>query len=117
MQDYKKLLVWSKAHELILRVYKVTKGFPKEEIYSLTNQVRRSSSSVAINIVEGCGRRTKLDKAHFMQIAFASAQETEYLFFLCTELEYMNNETFMVLEKEVVEIKSMLNALIKKIRE
>jgi four helix bundle protein len=52
-----------------------------------------------------------------MQIAFASAQETEYLLFLCTELEYLKSETYMVLEKEVVEIKSMLNALIKKIRE
>jgi four helix bundle protein len=117
MQDYKKLLVWSKAHKLTLSVYKETNVFPKEEVYALTNQLRRASSSVAINIVEGCGRSTKLAKAYFMQIAFASAQETEYLLCLCTDLEYMKSETYMVLEKEVITIKSMLNALIKKIRE
>ena len=117
MQDYKKLMVWSKAHKLTLSVYKETNIFPKEEIYALTNQIRRASSSVAINIAEGCGRRTMLDKAYFMQIAFASAQETEYLLFLCTELEYLKSETYMVLENEVVEIKIMLTALMKKIRE
>jgi four helix bundle protein len=117
MQDYKKLLVWSKAHKLTLNIYKVTKVFPKEEVYSLTSQLRRASSSVAVNIVEGCGRKTKLDKANFMQIAFSSAQETEYLIFLCTELEYLNAETYKVLEKEIVEIKIMLTALMKRIRE
>jgi len=117
MQDYKKLLVWSKAHELTIKVYKATKLFPKEEIYGLVSQLRRGSSSIAINIVEGCGRRTNLDKANFMQIAFASAQETEYLLFLCTELEYMNEETYTSLEKVVKEIKMMLTALMKKIRE
>ncbi len=91
-----------------------TKVFPKEEVYALTNQIRRASASVAINIAEGCGRITKLDKARFMQIAFASAQETDYLLFLCTELSYLKSETYKVLAKEVVEIKSMLNALKKR---
>ena len=116
MQDHKKLIVWEKAHELTLNVYKVTKGFPREEIYALTSQIRRASSSVAINIVEGCGRKTNLDKAHFMQMAFSSAQETEYILFLSFELGYLDAETFSVLEKQATEIKTMLNALIKKIR-
>lgn len=116
MQDYKKLLVWSKAHELTLNIYKVTKTFPKEEMYGLTSQIRRASSSIAINIVEGCGRIGILDKANFMQIAFASAQETEYLLFLCSELEYVKVESYSILEKNIVEIKSMLNSLINKIR-
>lgn len=117
MQDYKKLIVWSKAHELTINVYKKTKVFPKEEIYALTSQMRRATASIAINIVEGCGRRTKQDKAHFMQMAFASAQEVEYLLFLSTELEYLNAETYKVLEVEIIVIKSMLNSLIKKIKE
>lgn len=116
MQDHKKLIVWRKAHELTLNVYKETKIFPKEEIYALTSQIRRASSSVAINIVEGCGRKTSGDKAHFMQIAFSSAQETEYILFLSFELGYLNAETYNVLEKQVIEIKTMLNALIKKIK-
>jgi four helix bundle protein len=65
MQNYKELKVWEKAHLFTLRVYTVTKLFPKEEIYSLTNQIRRAASSIPANIAEGCGRNSNLDLARF----------------------------------------------------
>ncbi len=65
MQNYKDLGVWSKSHELTLKVYSSTKSFPKDEIYALTSQLRRASSSIPANIAEGCGKNTANDFAKF----------------------------------------------------
>lgn len=67
MKDFKN--VWQNAHELVLKVYKITKDFPKEEIYGLTSQIRRASSSVPTNIAEGCGRNTDGDLYRFLCIS------------------------------------------------
>jgi four helix bundle protein len=76
MKDFRQLKVWEKAHQLAVAVYKETKGFPKEELYGLTSQIRRSSMSIPTNIAEGCGRNTDADFARFLQIAMGSASET-----------------------------------------
>ena len=68
MKDFRQLKVWEKAHQLALAVYKVTKGFPKEELYGLTSQIRRASMSIPTNIAEGCGRNTDAEFARFLQI-------------------------------------------------
>lgn len=82
MQDFKKLVVWKKSYELGLEVYKETAAFPKEETFGLISQMRRSSVSIAPNIAEGCGRKSKAELAHFLQIAVGSASELEhYLLF------------------------------------
>ncbi|HRJ76165.1 MAG TPA: four helix bundle protein, partial [Anaerolineales bacterium] len=78
MKDFRQLKVWEKSHQLALAVYKVTKSFPKEELYGLTTQIRRASMSIPTNIAEGCGRNTDADFARFLQIAMGSASETEY---------------------------------------
>lgn len=65
MQNYKDLKVWEKAHQFTLKVYEIIKLFPKEEIYSLTNQLRRASASIPANIAEGCGKDSQLDFANF----------------------------------------------------
>lgn len=70
MQDFKSLKVWEKAHGLTLEIYRYTKDFPKEELYSLTNQLRPAASSVPANIAEGCGKKTKADFANFLNIAW-----------------------------------------------
>ncbi len=116
MQDYKKLKVWEVSHQLTLLIYNETKYFPREELFSLTSQLRRASYSITLNLVEGCGRFTQADKVNFFQIAFASSQELEYTLFLCKELGYLTNENFDVLNVKVIEVKQMLNALIKTIR-
>lgn len=116
MQNYKDLKVWEKAHGFTLRIYEVTKAFPKEEIYSLTNQVRRAAASIPANIAEGCGKNSKLDFANFLNIALGSANESEYYLLLSRDLNYLKEEDFAELLKTINEIKAMLIALITKVR-
>ena len=116
MQNYKDLKVWEKAHGFTLRIYEVTKIFPKEEIYSLTNQVRRAASSIPANIAEGCGKNSKLDFANFLNIALGSSNESEYYLLLSRDLKYLSEEDYAELLKTINEIKAMLIALITKVR-
>lgn len=116
MQNYKDLKVWIKSHEITLKIYSLTKGFPKEEVYSLTNQVRRCSSSVPANIAEGCGKNTNNDFGRFLNIALGSANETEYFLLLAKDLGYLKIEDHKLLDKSINEIKAMLISLIQKVR-
>jgi four helix bundle protein len=115
MKDYKKFLVWQKAHQLTLEIYRVTKNFPKEEVYGLTSQMKRAASSIPMNIAEGCGRNTDKDFARFLVISFGSANELEYQVILSTDLGYLNQEQSTTLLTKLEEVKKMLNGLIKKI--
>jgi len=115
MKDFKSLIVWKNAHELVLKIYKITQGFPKEEIYGLTSQIRRASSSVPTNIAEGCGRNTDGDLYRFLCISMGSASELEYLLLLCRDLEYLNEEKYDLCNADLIIIKKMLNSLIQKI--
>lgn len=116
MQNYKDLKVWEKAHKLTVGIYSATKSFPKEELYSLTNQLRRAAASVPANIAEGCGKNTKPDFANFLNIALGSANETEYFLILSKDLEYLLESEFESLFADVNEVKAMLIALINKVR-
>jgi four helix bundle protein len=116
MKDFRKLLVWEKGHMLTVSIYNLTHSFPKEEMYGLTSQIRRASSSVPINIAEGCGRGSDADFARFLQIAFGSVSETEYLLLLCFELGYLSEKNFMEMTHLVQEIKKMLAKLMATIR-
>lgn len=117
MQDFKKLTVWSKSHRLALRVYEVTHRFPREELFGLTAQMRRSSSSVPTNIAEGCGRNSAADFARFLQIAMGSACELEYQLILARDLTYLPSERYPELDADVCEVKRMLAALLARVRE
>lgn len=116
MQNYKDLKVWEKAHLFTLKVYESTKTFPKEELYSLTNQLKRSASSIPANIAEGCGKNAKPEFAHFLNIALGSANESEYFLILSKDLTYLNEENFNTLFNIINEVKGMLIALINKVR-
>ncbi len=116
MQNYKDLKVWEKAHEFTVKVYEITKLFPKEELYSLTNQLRRAAASIPANIAEGCGKNSQLDFANFLNIASGSANEAEYYLILSKDLIYLNTESFEFLFKMINEIKAMLISLISKVR-
>lgn len=116
MQNYKDLRVWSKSHELTLKVYSLTKSFPKDEIYALTSQLRRASSSIPANIAEGCGKNTANDFARFLNISLGSANETEYFILLSKDLGYLAIEDYDALNKLINEIKAMLIVLIQKVR-
>lgn len=116
MKDFRQLKVWEKSHQLALAVYKATKGFPKEELYGLTSQIRRSSMSIPTNIAEGCGRNTDADFARFLQIAMGSASETEYQLILARDLEFIPGDSYEKLQNDVEEVKRMLASLLKTLR-
>lgn len=94
MQNYKELKVWGKAHSFTLQVYECTKMFPKEEQYSLTNQLRRAAASIPANIAEGTGKSSNAELAHFLNIALGSANESEYYLILSKDLSYLKEETY-----------------------
>jgi len=116
MQNYKDLKVWEKAHQFTLQVYETSKIFPKEEIYSLTNQLRRAAASVPANIAEGCGKNTQAEFAHFRNISLGSANEAEYFLILSRDLKYLTEISFNNLFSTINEIKAMLISLIGKVR-
>ncbi len=116
MQDYKKLSVWEKSHQLVLTVYKLTKNFPKEEMFGITSQLRRAATSIPSNIAEGCGKNTSADLGNFLNIALGSANESSYLILLSKDLGYIPEESYTSLEKEIESIKAMLIVLISKVR-
>ena len=115
MQDFRNLQVWQNAHELTLHVYRGTNGFPDEEKFGLTSQLRRSASSIGANLAEGCGRGSDRDMGRFLQIAMGSASETEYHLLLAHDLGYLNADDYHELVAQVNRIKRMLTALIKKL--
>lgn len=116
MKNYKNLVVWMKAHALVLNVYKQSTGFPKIEQYSLTSQLRRASTSIPTNIAEGCGKYSQLDFANYLQIALGSSNEVEYLILLSHELGYLNDDSYKTLDIQVNEVKAMLISLVFKVR-
>ncbi len=116
MQNYKDLKVWLMAHEFTLGIYQATKAFPREEMFGLTNQLRRAASSIAANIAEGCGRNTQADLARFLQIALGSANESEYFLILAMDLNYLTKANFDTVYKQINETKAMLISLIQKVR-
>jgi four helix bundle protein len=116
MQNYKDLKVWEKAHQFTLEVYVTTGTFPKEEVYSLTTQLRRAASSIPANIAEGCGKNTQAEFAHFLNISLGSANEAEYYLILSKDLKYLDELSFKNLFSTINEIKAMLISLIGKVR-
>lgn len=116
MRNFRNLKIWEKSHNLTLTIYKFTSSFPKEELYGLTSQMRRSSSSIPSNIAEGCGRNSQPQFARFLNIAFGSASELEYQLILSKDLGFIDEEAFDSLLDKVTEIKRMLTSLLKQVQ-
>lgn len=116
MGNFRNLQVWQKSHQLTLEVYQVTAGFPREELYGLTSQIRRSCSSIAANVAEGCGRNGEAELARFCSIALGSASEREYHLLLAKDLNFIKSDDHQHLDQSATEIKRMLAALILKLR-
>ncbi len=116
MKDFRELKVWTRSHELTLAVYKATAGFPQNELYGLTSQLRRSCSSIPANISEGCGRSGDAELARFLQIAAGSASELEYHLLLAHNLGFLEASSHERLTRETSEIKRMLTVFIQRLR-
>lgn len=114
MKDFRTLTVWQKSHLLTVAVYQATKCFPKEEMYGLTSQIRRSCASIPANIAEGCGRGGDPEFGRFLQIAMGSASELEYHLLLANELKYLDSKDHDILDGQVTEVKRMLTSLVQK---
>ena len=115
MRDYRKLAVWSKAHVVTLRVYEETGSFPREEVYGLTSQLRRATSSIPANIAEGCGRSSDRELARFLLIAMGSANEAEYHLLLAKDLNYLSESSFKSLAAGIAEVKRMMTGLLSRL--
>jgi four helix bundle protein len=116
VQDFKKLKVWEKSHQLTVAVYRATASFPKDELYGLTSQIRRSCSSIPANIAEGCGRGGKTEFARFLQVAMGSANELEYHLLLAYDLGLVENIKYKLLSDQAIELERMLASLLRKVR-
>ncbi len=116
MQDFRKLLVWRKSHDVVLEVYRLSRDFPREELFGLTSQIRRSAASIPSNIAEGCGRGSDADFGQFLVIAMGSSSELEYQLLLARDLGYIESAAHQAVEVRVTEIKKMLAALIKRVQ-
>jgi four helix bundle protein len=115
MRNFRELAIWQKGHELCLRIYKVTSSFPKEEMYGITSQMRRSASSIPTNIAEGCGRNSNPDFKRFLIISSGSGSELEYQIQLAKDLKFITDEQFVSLTNDVIEIRKMIYSFSKKL--
>ena len=112
MRDHTKLRAFELADEVALLIYQVTADFPKEELYSLTAQMRRAAVSVPSNIVEGCARDSQADYLRFLYIAFGSLRELHYQLGLSKRLGFLADKKSSAVEKKIVEAEKVLNGLI-----
>jgi four helix bundle protein len=106
-QSFEDLVVWQKAHAFVLGVYGLTGGFPREEAYGLTSQLRRAAVSIPANIAEGFGKRSRTDKVRYLNIAQGSLEEARYYLILARDLEYADTATHL---EQLAEVGRLLHA-------
>jgi four helix bundle protein len=107
--NHKDLVAWQKAMDLVLKVYTVSKEFPSEEKFGLTNQIRRAAVSIPSNIAEGAAERTIKDNLRFLSQALGSANELENQLLICERLQYIHNNYIIA---ELIEVRKLIYGLI-----
>lgn len=111
IKDFKELIVWQKAMELVAAVYQLVKKLPKEELFALSSQMKRAAISIPSNIAEGQGRNSTKEFIHFLAIAKGSKAELETQLLLCVQIDYLSNSDIETAINLIQEIGKMLNAL------
>lgn len=112
LKNYKELKVWKKSYSLCLMIYRITRNYPKEEIYGLVSQLRRIAVSIPSNIAEGYGRKTTADYIRFLYISYGSLCELETQILLSGDLEYISKDFFNNICDDIAEVERMLKSLI-----
>lgn len=110
--EYSKLEVWMEARKLVNLLYESSKLFPKEELFGLTNQMRRAAISIPSNIAEGCGRQTSKETIHFLHISRGSLYELETQYYLALDQNYIDEDTFNTVLTQIQTCKKLLNGFI-----
>ena len=115
-KTFQDLIVWQKAHQIVLDIYELSQGFPKSEQYGLTSQIRRSAISIPANIAEGFKKKGLADKARFLNIAQGSLEEVRYYLILIRDLDYGNTSQLMDQIEEISKLlatysKAILNSV------
>ena len=117
MQDFRKLDVWRKSHEMVLEVYRTVPGASERRFPGLAGQLKRAAASVPANIVEGCGHASDKELGRLLQLAVASANEVQYHLILARDLGMLPSAAYARLEARADEVKKMLVGLLRRIRE
>lgn len=112
IERFEDMQVWQDAQNLAVSVYSLTKSFPAEEQYALSNQMRRCSSSISANIAEGFGRKSSKDKSQFYRIAYGSLLETKNFIYLAQRLNYIPEATTVNLVNEIESLQRQINAIL-----
>lgn len=113
IKSFTDLRAWKEAHQLVLMVYKVTGSFPKEELFGLTNQIRRCVISVSSNIAEGFARHSNLEKKQFYYLALGSLTELQNQLLIARDVSYLTNEYFGDIAQQTIAVSKLINSLIK----
>ncbi|NDV59030.1 four helix bundle protein [Bacteroides sp. 519] len=116
MRTHKDLLVWQKSIDLVCAVYSLLKQYPKEELFAMSNQIRRCVVSIPANIAEGCGRRSKAELSQFLHIALGSASELETFFIISKRLNYITDQEYNDLNSSLLEIIKMISGLVRNLQ-
>ena len=112
IKTFQDLLVWKKAHVLVLNIYKITNNYPKHELFGLISQMRRSAVSVTANIVEGFRKNSLKDSINFYNISDGSLEELKYHLLLSKDLNYINQKEFQNIMELCNEVGKMLTGWI-----
>lgn len=112
VRDYRDLIVWQKAMDLVEAIYRATAAFPREEIYGLTSQLRRAAVSIPSNIAEGNGRNTTRDYLHFLGMAYGSVKEVETQVLIAERLRYVDSSHSNSLVQMTIEIARLISGLV-----
>ena len=116
IKSFTDLNTWKEAHSLVLTIYKLTKLFPNDELFCLTNQIRRAVISITSNIAEGFSRNSYKEKVQFYSISLGSLTEVQNQLIIARDLEYISKEEFTTIANLTVVVSKLLNGLIKKSR-
>ena len=113
IKSFTDLNVWKEGHKLVLEIYRITKDFPKEEIFGLTSQIRRASVSVTSNIAEGFSRNSYKEKLNFYSMSLGSLTEVQNQLLISRDIKYIANEDFKKIADQTVVTSKLINGLIK----
>jgi four helix bundle protein len=113
IRSFRDLDAWKEGHKLVIEIYKMTKNFPKEEVFGLCNQLRRAAVSITSNIAEGFSRNSLKEKVQFYSMAKASNTELQNQLLIAKDVGYLNQQKFKELEEQSIRVNKLISGLIR----